>query len=287
MVKIATDLTGLTFGYWTVIERRWRAGSRDVYWFCRCKCGTERVVHGGSLRGIQSISCGCFKLERTSTHRASKSAEFRAYQGMKQRCYNPKSDSFANYGARGIRVFSEWLGTRGFETFLAYIGLRPSAMHSLDRYPDRDGDYEPGNLRWATKSEQSINRDAVPRYACNGRTLSLIEWSREPGVSLTVNGLRWRMSRTDLTMEERIFGKKGLKKIDRTPDHGTISRYTNQRCRCNLCKEAWRDDSAKRRADPAQHARTMQYRRAWRKKNLKRLSEAHRRYCERKKSLQK
>lgn len=86
----------------------------------------------------------------------SRSPEYSAWKGMRRRCYNPASARYADWGGRGIRVCDRWL--HSFANFLADMGPRPSGDHSLDRWPDNDGDYEPGNCRWATRSQQQCNK---------------------------------------------------------------------------------------------------------------------------------
>jgi hypothetical protein len=82
--------------------------------------------------------------------------EYAAWSNMKYRCNNPRAKQYPDYGGRGIRVCDSW--QRSFLAFLADMGPRPSPKHSLDRYPDNDRDYEPGNCRWATASQQNSNR---------------------------------------------------------------------------------------------------------------------------------
>lgn len=82
--------------------------------------------------------------------------EYRAWMGMKARCYLKTRKDFSSYGGRGIAVCDQWRDD--FTAFLAAVGRRPSPAYSLDRYPDQNGNYEPGNVRWATSSEQAINR---------------------------------------------------------------------------------------------------------------------------------
>ncbi len=105
---------------------------------------------------------------------------YRIYCGIKTRCGNPKAASFARYGARGITVCERW--RESFEAFVADVGLPPSPAHSLDRV-DNDRGYEPGNVRWATRTEQSNNQRNNVNLTHGGRTMSLTAWAREVGLS--------------------------------------------------------------------------------------------------------
>ncbi len=106
------------------------------------------------------------------------SATYRIWQGMRDRCFNQKNRFFQNYGGRGITVCDRWRGS--FENFLADMGPRPSAKHSIDRI-DNDGNYEPGNCRWATSVEQNNNSRNCRMLSLNGETLSAAEWARRLG----------------------------------------------------------------------------------------------------------
>jgi hypothetical protein len=118
---------------------------------------------------------------------------------MRQRCYYQKHAHYHLYGGRGITVHESWIND--FPAFLAYIGKRPSPTHSLDRWPNKDGNYEPGNVRWATRAEQGRNRRNNVFVTFKGETLCLQDWARRIGFS--GNNFA-RMFRDGMTMADII-----------------------------------------------------------------------------------
>jgi hypothetical protein len=169
-MKTIRDMTGRRFGRWLVLGlTQPHALGAPPRWNCICECGVSRSVNGSDLRGGASRSCGCSKRKHGESgrtvdgRRGLGSAEHRCLSNVIQRCTNPKNKDFKYYGARGVSVADEWRGSGGFERFLAHVGRRPSPTHSLDRI-DNDGNYAPGNVRWATAKEQASNRrPAAPR----------------------------------------------------------------------------------------------------------------------------
>jgi hypothetical protein len=175
-VPARVDLTGRAFGRLTVIARALcstlTSGRRLTAWVCRCACGAVVDVPTQQLASGRTKSCGCLRVDlghaKRRTHGESSpghwSPEYRAWSGLIQRCTNPKNTDWANYGGRGITVCDRW--RRSFEAFLADMGRKPTPSHSIDR-KDVDGNYEPGNCRWATPSQQASNRRRRSRQSAN------------------------------------------------------------------------------------------------------------------------
>ncbi|UYW25710.1 hypothetical protein OKC48_20920 [Methylorubrum extorquens] len=168
------DLTGLKFGRLRAVEVA-RKTSKHTFWRCACECGRESVAASQKLRAGSTVSCGCHRAEvrkRARVHgqarRGQRTTAFWTLHGMKQRCLNTNARAYPDYGGRGIRVCGRWLlgqdGLSGLECFATDMGPKPTSKHTVDRR-DNDGHYEPGNCRWATKSEQARNRRPARRSA--------------------------------------------------------------------------------------------------------------------------
>lgn len=161
------DQAGTQYGRYTVlsrdIERECTIPYRACYVVCRCECGTVKSVALTNLRKGHTTSCGCARdqaLSERALHGQSrvegkKTPEYVAWGGMLQRCYNPKNPKYKDYGGRGIVVCGEW--RESFAAFYAYLGDKPGTEYSVDRIRV-DGNYEPGNVRWATPIMQANNR---------------------------------------------------------------------------------------------------------------------------------
>jgi hypothetical protein len=149
------DITGQRFGRLTAIRpagirpQAKRPTSGEMWWHCKCDCGRSTISKSGDLRR-KTRSCGC---TRTHGH-SQKHPLYPIWKTMRQRCLNPANADYRWYGARGITVCERW---NDFTNFLADVGERPSPELTLDRI-DVNGNYEPGNIRWATWEQQRQNK---------------------------------------------------------------------------------------------------------------------------------
>lgn len=207
MARTFTDHVGKRFGRLTVLRREdtpWVSASGRVHprrWICRCDCGTEKPIAAGSFVHGGTVSCGCYLLDISTRHGSAPKGKptptYRIWLAMRERCSNPKNVGYHRYGGRGIKVCERW---NDYALFLADVGERPPGL-TLDRI-DADKGYEPGNVKWATRKEQAVNRTnnkrvviaGVERYACevaeeNGIPLSTYYgrlkygWSMEDAVT--------------------------------------------------------------------------------------------------------
>lgn len=179
-------LTGLRFGRLLVLSLHGQANGGSYLWLCRCDCGNTLAVLVARLSNGQTRSCGCLQRERVSEtmfkHGRSNTPAQSQWSGMKARCYYPPHKQYADYGGRGITVCKRWRDS--FLDFVADMGERPPGM-SIERI-DNDGNYEPGNCRWATQREQCANTRRNRNLLFRGESLCVSEWTRRLGFK---NGL--------------------------------------------------------------------------------------------------
>lgn len=148
----------------------------------RCDCGKETIIGIYDVTYGHTSSCGCYRIENqkqsATTHGATRDRnnppEYRAWKAMKARCYDKNNISYQNYGGRGIVVCEKWLND--YSAFLADVGEKPTPQHTIDRI-EVNGNYEPSNVRWATKIEQMRNTRLVHPVTINGVTKLICEWA--------------------------------------------------------------------------------------------------------------
>lgn len=180
------DLTGQRFGRLTVLQREGTdQKSQQKLWLCKCDCGNTVLRVGNTLKRGNLSNCGCLikDIKRGNayslTHGKSKSGEYKSWSSMIQRCTNPKHASYKNYGARGVSVCEEWLGS--FEQFFADMGSRPEG-HSIERI-DSDKNYEPGNCKWSSRIEQQNNKRNNRLITVSGKEMTVAQFSKISGIN--------------------------------------------------------------------------------------------------------
>lgn len=190
---------GAKFGRLTVIEFVGKNHHKQKLWKVRCRCNGNTSIVPGYYLTNGTKSCGCLRREQLvvrnfkhgSASRENCTREYRLWKEIRKRCCNPNSTRFENYGGRGIGMYDPW--KKDFKSFLNYlvetIGLCSTGM-TIERI-NNNGNYEPGNLRWATPEEQQNNKRNNRVITFRGKTQTLSRWCKE--LDLRSNTIRCRL----------------------------------------------------------------------------------------------
>lgn len=205
--KVRNTKVGDRFGRLEVVAIGVK-GRYRYYAVCSCDCGSGLKPY--RIDGLVSkavLSCGCYRLDLITTHKLTTSGHYSRWRNIMNRCYDENNPAFKNYGGRGIKVHQPWHDIRNFVADLP-SGYKPGAQ--LDRI-DNDGDYEPGNIRWATPKQNSANRRSTTKLTFKGETKSQREWARQLGIderliNSRINSLGWSV--------DRALSEPALEKLD-------------------------------------------------------------------------
>ena len=218
---------------WTVISEAepvpfGNKGRVKFKWHCVCECGTEQIVDEQGLKSGRSRSCGCIRKDKW-TYEARNHPLFMRWYSMIQRCHNPMSQAYENYGARGIIVSEEFRSEpEGFWNYVDHVGLPPSPEMTIDRI-DNDGNYERGNLRWADSLTQVFNR----RNSVQGHSGKKVDGITVIAPSPTYKSYKHMNNRhqgRDMVCARWMKSKGGgfnnfLEDMGIRPDDSTLKRY--------------------------------------------------------------
>lgn len=185
MIK-SRNCAGLRFGRLVVLA----SYKGQKYWMvdCLCDCGTAITRQSSNVLSSLTQSCGCLRRETLSRikfkHGAMRSGQDRwpehnIWNAMKTRCYNKNCKHYAEYGGRGIKVCERW---QEFANFIADMGRRPDQKLTLERL-NNDGNYEPSNCVWATRTQQARNRSTTKRLTIDGETMTVFEWAQRGNIN--------------------------------------------------------------------------------------------------------
>jgi hypothetical protein len=176
------DITGQRFGRLCATGKTITKNQR-IFWECVCDCGNVKFYESYSLRHGYSRSCGCWCKEEMARikhkHGAAGTRLYGVWFKMLERCRNPKNKRFHRYGGRGISVCNRW---QSFQNWIDDMGYPASDTLEIDRI-NNDGNYEPGNCRWATKKQNCRNSSSARKITYLGKTQCITEWAEDAGIN--------------------------------------------------------------------------------------------------------
>lgn len=207
--KEKENLIGKKFGRLTVISESFRGFAKKTsrqsrtYANVKCECGKTKRVQIYYLKNKHTTSCGCVQVEitqaRSITHGSSNTPEYRAWAALKRRCLNKNRKEYLNYGGRGIIVCKRWINS--FEKFYKDMGKRPSPKLTVERV-NNNGNYEPSNCVWDTKTAQARNRRTTKWLKCNGERGLLSDWAKKLNISPSTLHNRLRKNTLESIVEK-------------------------------------------------------------------------------------
>lgn len=203
------NLVGQRFGRLTVIERAENLKSGKVRWKCRCECGVEKIVSSQDLKRGHVQSCGCLKKEILTKHGMTGTVIYGTWHAIRDRCNNPNLSSYENYGGRGIKVCERWLDFQNFYDDISKLEHFGEEGYTLDRI-DNNGNYEPGNVRWANSKTQARNtrRNIIVEY--EGEKMCLMDVAERSGIQYNVLWKRFHCGEDLIKPVEKIIPKSDL-----------------------------------------------------------------------------
>lgn len=177
------DLSGEKFGRLTVLKYSHSKNKRS-YWLCVCDCGKIKTASGRNLSDGGTKSCGCLTVEGNNYKHGhalagNQTPEYKTWSKIKERCFVESDHAYKYYGGRGITMCRKW--DESFDEFFKYIGNKPEGDYSIDRI-NNNKNYEPGNVRWATKEQQANNTRKNVYIEYGGITKTMSQWSKIEGM---------------------------------------------------------------------------------------------------------
>lgn len=187
LLDVRPDFTPQTYGLLKTVGPAFflpvgKQGRKCDFQVVKCSCNGEHYVKRvDDMKSGRVISCGCAR----NTHGCWNKPEtgYKCWESMLHRCRSVHDYKSRNHGGRGIVVCEQWQGKDGFSHFIADMGPRPSRGHSIDRYPDPNGNYEPSNCRWATQKEQMNNTRRNIWIEYDGEKRTIAQWADKTGIN--------------------------------------------------------------------------------------------------------